>query len=102
MQIAVGDANNIWAIDSAQRVYLYDSSTQQWVIIPYTYLTQIVVTFDGAVWGVNSDGGLYQWNSSSQTFSLVTAGVTNVAIGSDSAVFAWNKNTGTITGISSL
>lgn len=94
VQISVGNANNVWGVNAEQNVYRYDATIPGWVQIPGALLTQIAAAFDGAVWGVNAEGGLYQWNSATQTFDFIGNGVTNVAVGNDSAVFAWNKNTG--------
>ena len=62
--------------------------------IPGALLTQIAAAFDGAVWGVNAQGGLYQWNAAAQVFDYVGEGVTDVAVSNDNLVFAYNKNTG--------
>jgi hypothetical protein len=94
VQISVGNANNVWGVDAEQHVYRYDASIPGWFQIPGAFLTQIAVAFDGTVWGVNAEGGLYQWVSATQSFEFVANGLTNVAVGNDSAVFAWNKNTG--------
>ncbi len=94
VQISVGNANNIWGVNAAQQVYRYDTTAQHWVEIPNSYLTQISVAFDGTVWGANGAGALYQWDSTTQTFNYIGEGVTNVAVGNDNIVFAYNKNTG--------
>ena len=94
VQISVGDANNVWGVNADQQVYRYDATIPGWVQIRDALLTQVAVAFDGAVWGVNAQGSLYQWDSATQTFAFVANGVTNVAVGNDSAVFAWNTNTG--------
>lgn len=94
VQISVGNAANIWGVNADQHVYRYDATIPGWVQIPRALLTQIAVAFDGAVWGVNAQGGLYQWNSAAQGFDYIGQGVTNVAVGNDNAVFAYNINTG--------
>jgi len=94
VQISVGNANNIWGVNYLEHVYRYDAAAQQWVIIPGALLTQIAVAFDGSVWGVNAQGGLYQWDATAQSFNYVAQGVTNVAVGNDNIVFAYNTNTG--------
>jgi virginiamycin B lyase len=94
VQISVGNAENVWGVNAAQRVYRYDASIPGWVEIPGALLTQIAVAFDGAVWGVNAEDSLYQWSPATQTFDFVANGVTNVAVGNNSAVFAWSTNTG--------
>jgi virginiamycin B lyase len=93
-QISVGNAANVWGVNAEQQVYRYDASIPGWDLIAGASLTQIAVAFDGTVWGVNAEGSLYQWSSATQSFNFVANGVTNVAVGNDSAVFAWNKSTG--------
>lgn len=94
VQIAVGSAEIVWGVNQSQQVYRYDTSGQDWVLIPNVHLTQIAAAFDGAVWGVDAGGSLYQWVPSTQTFELQGGGVTNVVIGNDNVVFAYNRNTG--------
>ncbi|HEX3684279.1 MAG TPA: tectonin domain-containing protein [Bryobacteraceae bacterium] len=92
VQISVGNAANIWGVNADQHVYRYAATG--WVQIPGALLTQIAVAFDGAVWGVNAQGGLYRWDSATQTFDYIGQGVTNVAVGNDNVVFAYNTDTG--------
>jgi len=94
VQISVGNVDNVWGVNAEQHVYRYDATIPGWIQIPDALLTRIAVAFDGAVWGVNDAGGLYQWDSATQTFNLIGTGMTDVAVGSDASVFAWNKNTG--------
>jgi virginiamycin B lyase len=94
VQISVGNAANVWGVNANGQVYRYDASVPGWDVIPNAFLSQIAVAFDGAVWGVNAEDSLYQWNSATHSFNFVANGVTNVAVGHDSAVFAWNTHTG--------
>lgn len=96
VQISVGNATNVWGVNTDQFVYRYDTSAQRWINIPGAFLVQIAVAFDGSVWGVNAAGTLYQWNENTQTFNFVTNGVTNVALGNVTSVWAVNAATGAV------
>jgi virginiamycin B lyase len=94
VQISVGNANNIWGVNAEQQVYRYDTAALGWVSIPGILLTQVATAFDGAVWGVDAAGKLYQWEATAGTFNVIGTGVTNVAVANDNVVFAYNVNTG--------
>lgn len=42
----------------------------------------------------NAQGGLYQWDSATQSFNYLADGFTNVAVANDNVVFAYNTGTG--------
>lgn len=96
VQISVGNANNIWGVNAQNQVYQYNASTQSWVNIPGALLAEVRVAFDGSVWGVDGAGNLYQWNASTQSFNVVGGSVTDVFVGSASAVWAANVPNGVV------
>ena len=57
-------------------------------------LSQISVGADGAVWGVDASGKLYQLDTNAQSLIPIGQGVTDVVVANDNYVFAYNKNTG--------
>lgn len=97
IQISVGNATSVWGVNAAQWVYYYDSTKRAWVNVPGARLAQISVGSDGTVWGVNAEGSLYQWNPTTQTFTFVANGVSNVSVGNGAAVWALNNWGGIVT-----
>jgi hypothetical protein len=88
LEISVGSANNVWGINAEDQVYYYDNASSSWVNIPGALLDEVWVTFDGAVWGVNSAGNLYQWNASTKSFNFVASATTQVVAGNATNVWA--------------
>lgn len=83
-------------VNAQSEVYQYDFTMLRWDLIPNILLDEVWATFDGAVWGVDPGGNLYNWNSSTQTFTLVSTGVTDVLLGNSVSVWATNASTGAV------
>jgi hypothetical protein len=56
--VAVGNAQNIWALDASDQIFKWTGST--WEKKPGA-LRNIAVAGDGTVWGLNSQGMIYKW-----------------------------------------
>lgn len=51
-------------------------------------LDEVRVSFDGAVWGINDAGSLYQWDAASQSFHFVGNNQSVVVVGISTNVWA--------------
>jgi hypothetical protein len=72
-QVAVGNGQAVWAIDSSSKVYQWNMpKSNQWNQIPGAALTQISVGSDGDMWGLYQ-GAAYHFSTSTQNFVAVTA-----------------------------
>ncbi|MGA3091333.1 MAG: tectonin domain-containing protein [Terriglobales bacterium] len=70
--VEVGDGE-AWGVDSKDRVWTYDVSSETWVQPdPSASLKQVAVGSNSNVWGVNSAGQVYQFNESTLQFKLVS------------------------------
>ncbi|CAG8602840.1 15172_t:CDS:2 [Funneliformis mosseae] len=58
-QIAVGDENNIWGINSKDEVFYRRGNV--WIQAPGN-LSQVSVAADGTCWGVNANHEIFRWN----------------------------------------
>jgi hypothetical protein len=65
--VAVGNAQNIWALNGSDQIFKWSGSG--WVNVPGA-LRNISVGNDGTVVGVNSTGGIYRYNGSGGAPSL--------------------------------
>lgn len=85
-------------MNAQNQVYQYNTSTQSWVNIPGAALDEVWATFDGAVWGVDIAGKLYQLNAGSFTLSFtgISTGVVNVVAGNAVSVWAYNPKNGAV------
>jgi virginiamycin B lyase len=61
--ISVGNATNIWAMESDGLLWNWSMLAKTWVARPAMPGTaaQISVGADGSVWGVNKNGNVYRW-----------------------------------------
>ena len=57
-QIVVGANGDVWGLNSDNRVYGFNGSTQSWTWIAGT-LIEISAGADGDVWGLNAENQLY-------------------------------------------
>jgi hypothetical protein len=63
VQISCGSANNIWGVDSTNKVSQYTSS---WAQISGS-MKQLSAAYDGPAWAVGTDGYVYQYANSAWT-----------------------------------
>ncbi|ORX78977.1 hypothetical protein K493DRAFT_157866, partial [Basidiobolus meristosporus CBS 931.73] len=92
--IAVGNAENIWAITVYNQVYQY-TSQYGWKIVPRVRLNSITVGNDGAIWGTDSFMDVYRYagngkftTESGKLRSVHTGNSNNIwGLGSDGSVW---------------
>lgn len=72
-----------------QLLHISQTATSSFVEVPGT-LSQVSVGSDGSVWGTNSVGDIYTFNSQSQTWQNVPGWLSQIAVGSSG--FVWGLN----------
>jgi hypothetical protein len=83
-EIAVG-VNSAWGIDSANSIYRYDPSTNQFVQVSGT-LGQIAAGGDG-VWGIDLYHDVYRFDPITASWVLVPGLLQNISVGSGAGVW---------------
>lgn len=105
--IWVGSAENVWGENVNGQFYRFNAATQAWMNVPnvpagisvFSVSSELSVSWDGSVWATDARAGLYEWNSTTNTFdyvgSLTGYGIvfpsgypTDVSAGSAVAVWA--------------
>jgi len=86
-QVAVGNAQNVWALNTGN-VYRWDHEKNNWEQIPGK-LTYISVSGEN-VWGVNDKGEIYHWNGAA--WNLIPGSLAQISVGCDGTVWGVNKN----------
>jgi len=89
-QISVGADGSVWGINSADQIYWFNPSTQNWQQIPGE-LTQIAVGASGYVWGINALGEIYRYDPNTQNWDLIPGNLSKIAVGSDGDVWGINS-----------
>ena len=87
-QIAVG-VNDVWGIDDSGDLFRYDPNNGGW----YSFgspVNQVAVGGDG-VW-VLSEGSIYRFDSSAESFVQITGSLKSIAVGSGAGIFGVNDS----------
>jgi hypothetical protein len=90
-QVAIGFAQDAWALGSDQTIFHFDASTQ--VFSPISgFLANAAVGANGDFWGVNSGHAIYHYDSQAQAFTQIPGELVQVSVGADGTV--WGINIG--------
>ncbi len=90
-QIAVGDQDNVWAVDKQERIVRLVSNPNAWQRISAS-LTQVSAAADGTVWGINANKQIYHYQGNN-SWQQLSGSLDQVAVGSEQEV--WGLKDGT-------
>jgi hypothetical protein len=88
-EVAVGFAQDVWALGINHTIFHFDPLTQNFVQIP-GLLTEARVGASGAMWGVNPGHAIYRYNSAAQAFTQVPGELVHISVGADGTPWGIN------------
>jgi hypothetical protein len=88
-EVAVGFAQNVWALGTNHTIFHFDPSAQKFVETP-GLLSTAGVGANGAMWGVNPANAIYRYDSASGAFTLVPGELVHISIGADGTPWGIN------------
>jgi hypothetical protein len=76
-QIAVGNRNTMWHVNSSDQIYKWNGTG--WNFIPGA-LTRVAISSKGKVAGVNRQGNIFVYSDATSNWKIVPGGATNISI----------------------
>src|ERR1700728_766532 len=89
-QISVAPDGTAWAVDATNLVYVFDRGTQSFQNVPGQSMTRISVGSAAVVWGINSGGGVWQWEEVTPNWSPVGGELNQIAVNANPSIFGIN------------
>ena len=92
-QVSVGDADNVWGVNSSNEVFRHVVSSDSWEQVTGQELAQVSVGSDGTVWGVDSKSVIYR-RLGNNTWKPIEGRMTQVALGDSAHI--WGLEDGNV------
>jgi hypothetical protein len=89
-EVAVGFAQDVWALGANGAIFHLDPSSQNFVQIP-GLLIESGVGANGAMWGVNPAYAIYRYDSATQGFTQVSGQLAHISVGADGTPWGINS-----------
>lgn len=88
-EVAIGFAQDVWALGTNQTVFHFDPVSQTFVRVP-GFLGEAAVGATGDMWGITSGDAIYRFDIQTQEFQLIPGQLVHISVGADGTVWGVN------------